>query len=68
MSSSAERGAAVALGLDYYQDGLDTGALAVGILNGDLDIATTVIERQQAGSLAINLAVYGVVFARSRNL
>lgn len=54
--SSAERGAAIALGLDYYQDGLDTGALAVGILNGELDIAATPIERQRAGSLAVNLA------------
>ncbi len=52
--SSAQRGAAVALGLDYYQDGLDTGALAVGILNGSLDIAATPIERQRKGSLAIN--------------
>ncbi len=54
--ASAERGAAVALGLDYYQDGLDTGALAVGILKGELDIGSTVIEQQDAGSLAINLA------------
>ncbi|MEZ4611181.1 MAG: ABC transporter substrate-binding protein [Caldilineaceae bacterium] len=54
--ASAERGAAVALGLDYYQDGLDTGALAVGILKGELDIAATPIEQQQAGSLAINMA------------
>ncbi|HRW07386.1 MAG TPA: ABC transporter substrate-binding protein, partial [Caldilineaceae bacterium] len=54
--SSAERGAAVALGLDYYQDGLDTGALAVGILNGELDIAATPIERQRKGSLAINMS------------
>ncbi len=53
---SAARGAAVALGLDYYQDGLDTGALAVGILNGELDIAATPIVEQTAGSLAINLA------------
>ena len=53
--ASAQRGAAVALGLDYYQDGLDTGALAVGILKGELDIAATPIERQRAGSLAINL-------------
>jgi putative ABC transport system substrate-binding protein len=52
--ASAERGAAVALGLDYYQDGLDTGALAVGILNGELDIAATPITEQLAGSLAIN--------------
>lgn len=54
--ASAQRGAAVALGLDYYQDGLDTGALAVAILKGELDIAATPIERQRKGSLAINLA------------
>lgn len=54
--SSAQRGAAVALGLDYYQDGLDTGALAVGILKGELDIAATPIERQRKGSLAVNTA------------
>lgn len=54
--ASAERGAAVALGLDYYQDGLDTGALAVGILDGTLDIAATPIEQQDAGSLAVNVA------------
>ncbi len=53
--ASAERGASVALGLDYYQDGLDTGALAVGILNGELDIAATPIVEQLAGSLAVNL-------------
>ena len=55
-ASSAERGASVALGLDYYQDGLDSGALVVGILNGDLDIASTPIERQRAGSLSVNLS------------
>jgi len=53
---SAERGAAVALGLDYYQDGLDTGAQAVGILKGELDIAATPITEQLAGSLAVNLS------------
>jgi putative ABC transport system substrate-binding protein len=53
---SAARGAAIALGLDYYQDGLDSGALAVGILNGELDIPSAVIERQRAGSLVVNLA------------
>ena len=53
--ASSERGAAVALGLDYYQDGLDTGALAVGILKGELDIAATPITEQMAGSLAVNL-------------
>ena len=54
--ASAERGAAVALGLDYYQDGLDTGALAVSILKGELDIAGTEIVEQTAGSLAVNLS------------
>ena len=49
------RGAAVALGLDYYQDGLDTGALAVAILKGELDIAATPIDRQRKGSLVVNL-------------
>ncbi|MCB9148877.1 MAG: ABC transporter substrate-binding protein [Caldilineaceae bacterium] len=53
--ASAQRGAAVALGLDYYQDGLDTGALAVAILKGELDIAATPIERQRKGSLVVNL-------------
>ncbi|MBX3001897.1 MAG: ABC transporter substrate-binding protein [Caldilineaceae bacterium] len=52
--SSAQRGAAVALGLDYYQDGVDTGALAAQILAGELDIAATPIERQRKGSLAVN--------------
>lgn len=54
--ASAQRGAAVALGLDYYQDGLDTGALAVAILKGEMDIAATPIERQRKGSLVVNLA------------
>ncbi|MCB0086647.1 MAG: ABC transporter substrate-binding protein [Caldilineaceae bacterium] len=53
--ASTQRGAAVALGLDYYQDGLDTGALAVAILKGELDIAATPIERQRKGSLVVNL-------------
>jgi putative ABC transport system substrate-binding protein len=54
--ASAERGAAVALGLDYYQDGLDSGALVVQILDGELDIAGTEIVQQEAGSLAVNLS------------
>ena len=54
--ASAERGASVALGLDYYQDGVESGALVLGILTGELDIASAIIEEQDAGSLAINLA------------
>jgi putative ABC transport system substrate-binding protein len=53
--SSAQRGAAVALGLDYFQDGLDSGDLVVGILKGELDIAAATIQRQRAGSLVVNL-------------
>ena len=54
--ASAKRGAAVALGLDYYVDGLESGDLVVAILNGELDIPSTIIEAQDAGSLAVNLA------------
>ena len=53
--SSAERGAAVALGLDYYVDGLESGDLVVSILKGELDIPSAVIASQDAGSLALNL-------------
>lgn len=52
---SAQRGAAVALGLDYYVDGLESGELVVGILKGELDIANTIIREQTAGSLVLNL-------------
>ena len=34
----------------------DTGALVVGTLSGELDIASTPIERQRTGSLAVNLS------------
>ena len=54
--ASAQRGAAVALGLDYYVDGVESGEMAVAILKGEMDIASTVIPRQDAGSLAVNLA------------
>jgi putative ABC transport system substrate-binding protein len=48
--ASAERGAAVALGLDYYVDGLETGDLAVAILKGELDIPSTIIGLEFSGS------------------
>jgi putative ABC transport system substrate-binding protein len=53
--ASAERGAAVALGLDYYVDGLESGDMVVAILRGELDIPSTVIRAQDAGSLALNM-------------
>ena len=53
--SSGERGTVLAKGLDYYQEGIDSGRMAVAYLNGDLDVATTSISRQQGTQLAVNL-------------
>lgn len=53
--ASSERGAVAALGLDYFQDGLDAGNIIVDILNGEVTPADIPIERQRAGLLAINL-------------
>jgi putative tryptophan/tyrosine transport system substrate-binding protein len=54
-TSSAPRGAVVARGLDYYQDGVDSGMLAAAYLRGELDVATARINRQVESTLAINL-------------
>ena len=56
-ATSAPRGAVIARGLDYYQDGRDAGALAVAFLEGELDVATARINRQVESALAINLDV-----------
>jgi putative tryptophan/tyrosine transport system substrate-binding protein len=53
--SSGERGTVLAQGLDYYQEGVDAGRMAVAYLNGDLDFETTGISRQQGTVLAVNL-------------
>lgn len=53
--SSAQRGAAVAQGLDYHQEGLDAGRIAAAILNHKLDVATAKINRQTTNLLAVNL-------------
>lgn len=53
--ASSERGAVAALGLDYFQDGLDAGTIAVTILKGDKTAGEITIERQRAGLLAVNL-------------
>lgn len=53
--ASAQRGAVIAQGLDYYQEGIDTGRMVVAYLNGELDIATTSISRQVINELALNL-------------
>lgn len=53
--SSAARGALLAQGLDYMQEGRDAGRIAVAYLRGDIDIATTGISRQLTNLLAVNL-------------
>lgn len=53
--SSAIRGAVLAQGLDYIQEGRDAGRIAVAYLKGELDLATTRIQRQTVNLLAINL-------------
>ncbi|MCB0225531.1 MAG: ABC transporter substrate-binding protein [Anaerolineae bacterium] len=53
--ASSERGAVAALGLDYFQDGLDAGTIAVTILKGEAAAGDITIERQRAGLLAVNL-------------
>ncbi len=53
--SSGARGTVLAQGLDYYQEGIDAGSMAVAYLNGELDFETTGISRQQGTVLAVNL-------------
>ena len=55
--SSALRGAVVAQGLDYTQEGRDAGRLAVAYLAGELDPATTAYSRQTTNLLAVNVDV-----------
>ncbi len=49
-------GATASYGINPYQEGLDSGALVVSYLKGDLDIATTPIEIQDAVLLTVNPA------------
>lgn len=53
--SSAGRGAVLAQGLDYMQEGRDAGRMAAAFLNGELDLATARISRQTVNLLAVNL-------------
>ncbi|MEM9952109.1 MAG: ABC transporter substrate-binding protein [Chloroflexota bacterium] len=47
--------ATVGIGLDYYQEGLDTARLINSYLNGELDIARTAINAQTGVVSGINL-------------
>jgi putative ABC transport system substrate-binding protein len=53
--SSAVRGAVLAQGLDYMQEGRDAGRMAVAYLAGELDPAATAFSRQTQNLLAVNL-------------
>lgn len=53
--SSAQRGAVIAQGLDYYQEGVDAGRMAAAYLNGETDFSTLSISRQRGTALAVNL-------------
>jgi putative ABC transport system substrate-binding protein len=63
--ASAARGAVAAVGVDYFQDGYDAGAIAAQILKGEATPADFTIEPQSANILAINYeaaAAQGVEF------
>jgi putative ABC transport system substrate-binding protein len=52
--ASASRGAVAAVGVDYFQDGYDSGDMAAKILKGEAMPADFTIERQSASILHIN--------------
>jgi putative ABC transport system substrate-binding protein len=52
--ASAPRGAVAAVGVDYFQDGYDSGVIAAQILKGEATPADFTIEPQAATILAIN--------------
>ncbi len=52
--ASAARGAVAAVGVDYFQDGYDSGTMAAQILKGEATPADFTIEPQSASILAIN--------------
>lgn len=55
-ASMPPRGAAASYGIDPYQEGLDSGQLVVDYLKGDLDLAKTEIQIQDAVLLTVNPA------------
>jgi putative tryptophan/tyrosine transport system substrate-binding protein len=53
-NSQVNVGATIGIGASTYFGGVDLGLMAVGYLNGTVDIATTAISRQEGFSLGIN--------------
>jgi putative ABC transport system substrate-binding protein len=63
--SSAQRGAAAALGIDYEQVGYESGQMAAIVLSGQKPMADVQIQKASLGALAINTqaaAAQGVTF------
>ncbi len=47
--------ATIGAGVSYYQEGVDTGRVLVAHLNGEIDIATTGLSRQEGTLIGVNL-------------
>lgn len=48
-------GVTVGAGVSYYQEGVDTGRVLVAHLNGEIDIATTGLSKQEGTLIGVNL-------------
>jgi len=48
-------GMTVGAGVSYYQEGVDTGRVLIGLLNGELDITTLGISKQSGTLIGVNL-------------
>jgi putative ABC transport system substrate-binding protein len=55
-ASYPPRGATASLGINPYQEGLDSGAMVASFLKGELDIPTATIQIQDAVLLTVNPA------------
>ncbi len=55
-ASYPPRGATASYGVNPYEEGLDSGAMVVSYLKGEMDIATTTIAVQDAVLLTVNPA------------
>lgn len=48
-------GVTVGAGVSYYQEGVDTGRVLVGLLNGDVDLTSTAVSKQSGTLIGVNL-------------
>lgn len=54
-SGQVYQGATVGAGLNYYQEGVDTARVLIALIEGDIDVETTGIAKQDGIRIAINL-------------